>query len=51
MTEDEFVDQDTVYFGEGLRITDIELVGSKYAAVWRPGRARSGCARAERRRR
>ncbi len=33
----EFQAQDQVYFGQGLRLTAVELKGGRYAAVWRPG--------------
>jgi murein DD-endopeptidase MepM/ murein hydrolase activator NlpD len=37
MSGDEFKTQDTTYFGQGLRVTSLEIEGGKIAAVWRPG--------------
>jgi murein DD-endopeptidase MepM/ murein hydrolase activator NlpD len=37
MTADELKAQDTTYFGQGLRITTLELENGKFTAVWRPG--------------
>ena len=42
MSGDEFKAQDATYFAEGLRVSSLLIRDGKIAAVWRPGRARSG---------
>jgi murein DD-endopeptidase MepM/ murein hydrolase activator NlpD len=37
MTGGEFGAQDSTYFGQGLRLSTLEIENGKYTAVWRPG--------------